>query len=694
MRWLIICFLCLLSAWSTAREDTTHIPQDIAELFPTATRIGEIDNSLTVVPVYQLQELLGYSFQSIDFANFIGFAGKPINLLIGLDTEGNFVGFKVLQHNEPIFLHGLGEQSMFDFIDQFIGHNVRERYIIGGDKNSGSDATYFDGVTKATVSVLVINDTIVTSALAVARAKLSGFVAPTNKMVDPDFFEPLSFEQLLDRELIHRQRVTADELQQLPSEIQSAAAPHIAEEGVFADMYYAFASIPVVGKNLLGDAEYKRLMSQLEPGELALMLMSTEGFSFISDEFIPQTVPEFFRISQAEFPLDARDLDFYSFSEPKFQVQLPEYQELKFLKLKSQGGLELSLPIDMSIALPYSPSFMVTNEHVFTQQVQLAADIFIDNPDAQVSVAKPLWMTIWESRWQQIMIISLYLVVLTWFFLNQEKLVKHTKFTHQFRAISLIFVTFYLGFYAQGQLSVVNIYTLLLSIYDGFNINMFLLDPILFILWVFVFVSLFLFGRGLFCGWLCPFGAMQEFMGWVAARLKIKQITIKPTHHKLGQSIKYFILVGLVGCSFYSVSLAESLAEIEPFKTAVTLQFLRYWPFVLYALLLLLLSLKIHKVYCRYLCPLGAGLAIVGRYPIFKWLRRRDECGNPCQLCRQKKCGIDAINKDGSIDYAECIQCLECVVTLDNPNLCKIDKYKKKPIKTRVQNIHPISVKP
>ncbi|MCP3704130.1 MAG: 4Fe-4S binding protein, partial [Alteromonas sp.] len=214
--------------------------------------------------------------------------------------------------------------------------------------------------------------------------------------------------------------------------------------------------------------------------------------------------------------------------------------------------------------------------------------------------------------------------------------------------------------------------------------------PVIFILWSFVFVSLFIVGRGLFCGWLCPFGALQEMMGILAEKLRIKQIRIKPQHHKRAQKIKYGLLIGLVACSFYSLNLAEKLAEIEPFKTSITLHFVRYWPFVLYSVLLLLLSLKIHKVYCRYLCPLGAGLAILGRFPLVKLLTRKDACGNPCQLCKQKKCGIDAIEQDGSIDYAECIQCLECVVTLDNPDLCKIDKYKKKKVPTRVKNLNPV----
>jgi len=219
---------------------------------------------------------------------------------------------------------------------------------------------------------------------------------------------------------------------------------------------------------------------------------------------------------------------------------------------------------------------------------------------------------------------------------------------------------------------------LFLSLWQGFNIDVFLLDPIIFILWIFVFISLFLWGRGLFCGWLCPFGALQEFAALVASKLKIKQIKIKPHHHKNAQKIKYAVLILLVGSTFYSLTLAEQLAEIEPFKTSITLNFVRYWPFVLYVVLLLALSLKIHKVYCRYLCPLGAGLAVIGRYPLFKWLTRRQECGTPCQLCRNKKCGIDAINKDGSIDYGECIQCLECLVTIKSPKECVVDKYSKK----------------
>jgi transcriptional regulator of nitric oxide reductase len=691
----ILVFILLFSSsieLAFSREDATEIPANIHSIFPNATRVGETHSDIPVTPVYQLQQLLGYVFESIHFADFIGFSGKPINVLIGLDEGGNFVDLKVIDHSEPIFLHGLGERSLFQFIQQYKTHNIREHFVVGGKGNAGSNATYFDGVTKATVSVLVINDTIVTSALAVARAKLDGFVQPSTKIVNPDFYKPMDFVQLVDAGYVVEHTIYQQDIDDQPSEIVTAASDYpVDESGVFSRHYYAFLSIPIVGKNLLTDSEYARLQDNLNPGEIALGVFATEGYAFVSEEFIPQTAPEYLRIQQSDFPIDARDEDFYSFYEPSFKTDLPEYTAFKILKIKSQGGLSLDQALDISIALPYSPSFFERAEHLFTKRFVLPESLFMENPEAMRAKPPPLWVQMWQSRWVEVGITGIYLLMITVFFIYQNKLMRYTKWVHAFRATSLVFVLGFIGLYAQGQLSVVNIYTLLLDLVDGFTLQMYLLDPVIFVLWSFVFVSLFLFGRGLYCGWLCPFGALQEMMAMLANKLGIKQIRIKPQHHKRAQYIKYVLLVGLVGLSFYSLSWAEKLAEIEPFKTAITLYFVRYWPFVLYAVVLLLLSLKVHKVYCRYLCPLGAGFAVLGRFPIFKLLRRREECGSPCQLCKQKKCGIDAINQDGSIDYAECVQCMECVVTLENPEICKIDKYKKKKVRTRVKTIDPVS---
>jgi NosR/NirI family nitrous oxide reductase transcriptional regulator len=675
---------------SFQNSEVTAIPADISAIFPSATRIGTADPNLATIPVYQLSQLLGYVFKSDDFTDFIGFSGQTINILIGIDINGVFAGFKVLNHHEPIFLHGLGEQPMFDFIDQYEGHSIKERYIINAQDKSTPGITNFDGITRATVSVMVINDTIIASALQVARAKLEGFAAATTVKIDTEFFQELSFEQLVEQGHISHWQISteqslnlaADVSNELISVIEDLTQDADTKGKSFIELYFAFVNIPIIGKNLLGKAEYKRLIESLKPGEHALMVFNRGTYSYISEDFIPQTVPAHLSMIQGEFPVDIRDIDFYSYYDPSFNVDIPDFSQQNIFRIKSQSGFEISQPFDVSLAINYSQSFLSTQQYKFTTDLVLPKELFY-TPDVVIEKKQALWVRIWLGRIDEIVVLSLYLIILSLVFIKQKLLARHVNAIHRIRFTMLIFTIFYLGYYSQGQLSVVNIYTLLLSIVNGFRLEVFLLDPIIFILWVFVFISLFIFGRGLFCGWLCPFGALQELMGLLAKKLSIRQIKISPKHHKHAQKIKYIILFVLVGTSFYSLSLAEKLAEVEPFKTSLTLNFVRYWPFVLYAVLLLLFSLKIHKFYCRYLCPLGAGLAIIGRFPLLKWLTRRKECGSPCQLCRNKKCDIDAINQNGSIDYGECIQCLECLVTIESPKLCVVHKYSNRSIKIK-----------
>lgn len=689
----ILIALLMYFIFPVRGENATDIPPDIAELFPTATRVAPPDTDIPVIPVYQLSQLLGYVFESKDFASFMGFAGEPINVLIGLDTQGKLTGLKVIKHNEPIFIHGLGPQPMHDFTAQYVEHSIRERFIIGADDRTG-DATYFDGVSKATVSVLVINDTIITAALKVARAKLDGFVAPSNKIVDPKAIVPSSWDELVAGGFIQPWTVRYDDIQELPSEVRRSI-DDIADAGEsdqFIELYTAFLTVEPIGKAILGEREYARLLDNLKPGEQGIFVLSRGDYSVLSDEFRPQTVPKRLNLMQNDFPVSIRDVDFYHFYEPSFAIDLPDYEDLLVLRLKSQTGFEVSMPMRFELSVDYNPSFMVIAQHHFVNDVVLPNSLFMDNPDALEQTPKPLWLTIWEGKIWHIALTVTYLVIITLMFIYQRRLAAHEKLVHWGRGSALLFVLFFIGFYAQGQLSVVNIYTLLLALYDGFIIEIFLLDPVIFILWCFVFVSLFLFGRGLYCGWLCPFGALQEFAGMLAKKLRIKQIHITPSTHQYLQYVKYVLLFGIVGSAFYSMAIAEKLAEIEPFKTSITLYFVRTWPFVVYAVLLLLLSMKIHKVYCRYMCPLGAGLAILGAFPLFKLIRRRDECGSPCQLCKSKKCDIDAIEQDGSINYRECIQCLECVVTIENPSICVIDKYKGKTKRVPKQG-KPIAIK-
>jgi NosR/NirI family nitrous oxide reductase transcriptional regulator len=192
----------------------------------------------------------------------------------------------------------------------------------------------------------------------------------------------------------------------------------------------------------------------------------------------------------------------------------------------------------------------------------------------------------------------------------------------------------------------------------------------LFILWSFVALTLLLWGRGVYCGWLCPFGAIQELVQELAQRFKVRQFELPDVVHERLWAVKYIILILLFGLSLQSLGEAVRYAEVEPFKTAVTLRFQREYPFVLYAAGLIVVSAVNRKFFCKYLCPLGAALSIPGRFRVFDWwLRRRKECGRPCQICANE-CEVRAIRPTGEINHNECHYCLGCQVTYYNVNKC------------------------
>ena len=80
-------------------------------------------------------------------------------------------------------------------------------------------------------------------------------------------------------------------------------------------------------------------------------------------------------------------------------------------------------------------------------------------------------------------------------------------------------------------------------------------------------------------------------------------------------------------------------------------------------------GLFVERFFCRFLCPLGGALVILGRLRLFKYLPRRDECGDPCSVCR-RACPVKAIQPDGAIDMNECFRCLDCQVDYSDEHVC------------------------
>ncbi|MEP5764222.1 MAG: 4Fe-4S binding protein [Halieaceae bacterium] len=292
---------------------------------------------------------------------------------------------------------------------------------------------------------------------------------------------------------------------------------------------------------------------------------------------------------------------------------------------------------------------------------------------------EPLWVELWREQAPQLILLMIALTLLMAVLFFQDWLVVHPGLFQRLRVGYLLFTVIYLGFICKAQLSVINLVAFMRILFGGFTWDTLLIDPMIFLLWGFVAVSIILWGRGVFCGWLCPFGALQELIHKITERYELPSYEFPPMVHERLWAIKYFILIALVGLSLESMTYAAKLAEIEPFKTTFVMRFNRELWFVAYALLLLVIALFNSKFYCKYLCPLGAALSFFTRFRIFDWLRRRKECGTPCQSCAAQ-CQISAIKPTGEIIDNECHYCLECQVTYWDEHRCPplVEKRKKR----------------
>lgn len=314
---------------------------------------------------------------------------------------------------------------------------------------------------------------------------------------------------------------------------------------------------------------------------------------------------------------------------------------------------------------------MVLNSTINTPFREIAISRGLIKADSASTIAEeePIWVYTWRDKTFQIIVLSVGLLLLFCMLIFQDWLARHPTLLFYLRYSYLAYTVIFIGWYSLAQLSIVNVLTFVSSIMHGFNWDTFMIDPMLFILWSFVAIIILLWGRGVYCGWLCPFGACQEIVYKIAEKLGLRSYEFPAYIHERLWAIKYLVMLGLFGVSLQSLGQAEVLAEVEPFKTVFSLHFHREWGYIVYAVALILVSALNRKFYCRYICPLGAALTFPSKFKIFDWLRRRKECGRPCQTCRAE-CEVGAIRITGEIISQECHYCLDCQVTYWNERKC------------------------
>ena len=664
------CLGCATTAAMAGRLDRAAIEK----AFPPPLMVGDKDETSPIWPILKQNggaiEVFAYAFESNDFAPIPGFGGEPPDLLIALAPDGTFRDVKVLSQHEPVFVDGLGPEPLFAFVQQYVGMSARHSLRVGRPNaraNGAPLSTTVDGVAMATASTRVINEELLGSALAVARRKLGFGAASTaglRVVAKPDGFVAMDWKALIAKGYVKRFRLTNADVDKAFAdadvETPSAGPPN----DVFADTYIAYLNVPSIGRNLLGDKDYARTMNWLGPGDHAILVLAAGPWTPIGDDFVLGSIPEKLAIIQDGLQLNARDMA--DERNGRGMAGMPA-GDWSILKLVEQGGFDPAKPWTFSLKVTRSRGQILAQAVTrdFATTYALPASLFsVEKPDAG-----PTWVESWVSRWPELAVITLMLAVLVPVLVRQRGLVADAKRLELFRLGFLTVTLGFIGWYAQAQLSIVTIVGAVRAATSTRDFSFLLYDPPSLLLWGFTLVTLAIWGRGTFCGWLCPFGAVQELAAFLARPLKLRQLVIPPRLDRALRGVKYVVLVGIVVSAATSNAVADKLVEVEPFKTSITLYFVRYWPFTVYALGLIGLNLFVYKGFCRYLCPLGASLAVVGRVRMFDWIPRRVECGSPCQLCKVK-CRYGAIEASGTIDYPECFQCMDCVTIINDPDQC------------------------
>lgn len=656
---------------------------------PQADSFRPAKVGVPALEAYKGGKLFAYVFLSVDLVDIPAYSGKPLVTMMAMAPDGTILKSRVVHHDEPILLLGIPSSVLDVFTDQYLGHSVKDHFevvstgqlsegvahkrgempeaeeaqpAVAGAKRTGAhkaQTVKVDMITGATVTALTLDQTQTAAARKVARAV--GLLPPAEqrKITWHAQYRPKTWSELVTEGSVGHLRVTPKQMNATPQGDQP-----------WIDLYFGDVTEPVTGVNILGASTYNWLKTQLKPGEHVLFVISNGMSSFKGSAFVRGGIFDRFHIEQGLYRFTFHDLDY----NPLYRVAAkgaPAFRE---------SGLFIQRDSRYDPTLPWTFVYVgirLTGETATSKEFKnfpapyLLPAAYYDVKVIRTAGAEPsITARVWRREWPKALGLGAFLLLNFGVFFSRRWITRNPRRLEAVHVSVMAASVVVVGMVYRTPPSVTQIFPFVRWFREGLHFSLFLSDPLLFVFWIFIAVSLVLWGRGWFCGWVCPYGALLELVHRVSRRVLPKRwlVQFPPRIHNLLRRVRYGIFAALLILSVFSLSWAERLAEVEPFKTTwIVGVFHRDWYLMLYWWVLLAAGVFVFRFFCRYLCLLGAALSALTVFRLID-IRRREFC-TACRICA-RGCESQAIDATGRINKFECLYCLECEQKYNDDAVC------------------------
>ncbi|MDP4031594.1 MAG: regulatory protein NosR, partial [Pseudorhodobacter sp.] len=475
---IVAALLALLPASLRAEAFLPKYLSEVAAdtLVPGADGYGPIRADAPVAPVLKAGETIGWAFITTDFVGTTGYSGKPIHVLAAMDNDARVIGLKLVKHSEPIVLIGIPQAKIEALIADYIGLD-----LVAAASGAEHALNIISG---ATVTVMVIDDSILRSGLRVARTLgLGGLApdatAPAGPTVALNLDAPAAADwvSLLGDGTLRRLSLDVAQINatfaENPDPRAAARALPDAPDTVFIDMYTTMVSIPSIGTVMLGEREAANLRGWLKEGEQAILVVGRGMFSFKGSGYVRGGIFDRIQLIQGDQSVRFHDRDHRRLGAIAVPGA-PKFPEMDLFKIRADTGFDPTQPWRLQLLVSRD---VAAREKVFTtfdlgwqppaQFLRTLAAPAVIAPasgadgfavtEAESAAKSALWKRIWQGKKLEIAALSVMLAVLTAAFFFQGFLTRSARVTFWFRIGYLTATLVFLGWYANAQLSIVNL---------------------------------------------------------------------------------------------------------------------------------------------------------------------------------------------------------------------------------------------